>query len=468
MLRRHVTALRLAMMAADGVSALALFVVVSMLRFGHDWASPWFQAGLDPWLGAAAYAAIWMGTLWLTDMYRLRARWTYRRELIDVVRAALLVALAAFSALFVLHLGDVSRLFLLGLFGAQVLVTVLARIAIRTVLRVARARGYSARFILIVGTGASARAFAARIERRRDLGLRIVGHLAEGADAPAQVGPNPTLGQLADIQAVLHSRVVDEVGICLSQASITRVEPIARLCEEEGKIVRIPVDEVGGLTIPGGRLEDFDGLEVLSLVYGPDRIVALVVKRLVDVVGAALGMVVLSPLILLSGALILLGEGMPLLFRQVRVGLHGRTFRMIKFRTMVPDAEARLDELEELNEVKGQAFKLSHDPRVSRVGRFLRRTSLDELPQLWNVLTGSMSLVGPRPPLPREVEHYDLWHRRRLSMKPGMTGLWQVSARRELDFDRWVALDLDYIDRWSLWLDFKILLRTVPALLSGR
>ncbi|MGH2466538.1 MAG: sugar transferase, partial [Candidatus Limnocylindrales bacterium] len=411
---------------------------------------------------------IWMATLWLTDLYRLRARWTYRRELLDILRAALLIALAAFSALFIFHLGDVSRLFLLELFAAQVVVTMGARIVIRTTLRVARAHGYSARFILIVGTGAPARAFAARIERRRDLGLRVIGHLAEGPEAPLEVGPNPVLGRLEDIEAILHARVVDEVAICLPATSIGLVEPIARLCEEEGRIVRIPIDEVAGLTVPGGRLEDFDGLAVLSLVYGPDRIIGLLVKRAVDVAGALVGLVVLSPVFVALGTIVLVGEGAPILFHQARVGLHGRAFRMVKFRTMVPDAEAQVAELEELNEVQGQAFKLTDDPRISRVGRFLRRTSLDELPQLWNVLSGSMSLVGPRPPLPREVAAYDLWHRRRLSMKPGITGLWQVSARREVDFDRWVALDLDYIDRWSLWLDFKIMLRTIPALLSGR
>jgi lipopolysaccharide/colanic/teichoic acid biosynthesis glycosyltransferase len=154
------------------------------------------------------------------------------------------------------------------------------------------------------------------------------------------------------------------------------------------------------------------------------------------------------------------------LFSQTRVGLHGRRFQLYKFRTMAPDAEQRLAEIEHLNEVRGAAFKLTYDPRMTRSGPFLRRTGLDELPQLWNVLRGDMSLVGPRPPLPQEVAGYDVWHRRRLSMKPGITGLWQVSARREPEFDRWVRLDLEYIDRWSLLLDLKIMLRTVPALVS--
>jgi lipopolysaccharide/colanic/teichoic acid biosynthesis glycosyltransferase len=156
------------------------------------------------------------------------------------------------------------------------------------------------------------------------------------------------------------------------------------------------------------------------------------------------------------------------LFRQPRVGLHGRIFSVHKFRTMVTDAEEQLADLIEHNEISGPAFKITDDPRITRIGRFLRRTSLDELPQLWNVLRGDMSLVGPRPPLPREVEDYDIWHRRRLSMKPGITGLWQISERRNEDFDRWVAIDLDYIDSWSLWLDIKIIALTPFRVFSGR
>jgi lipopolysaccharide/colanic/teichoic acid biosynthesis glycosyltransferase len=150
------------------------------------------------------------------------------------------------------------------------------------------------------------------------------------------------------------------------------------------------------------------------------------------------------------------------------VGLHGRRFEVVKFRTMVPGAEDLLPGLESDNEIQGPAFKLTDDPRLSRTGAWLRRISLDELPQFFNVLRGEMSVVGPRPPLPDEVAGYDVWHRRRLSMKPGITGLWQVAARREQEFDRWVVLDLDYIDRWSLWLDLKIMLRTVPAMIQGR
>jgi exopolysaccharide biosynthesis polyprenyl glycosylphosphotransferase len=266
---------------------------------------------------------------------------------------------------------------------------------------------------------------------------------------------------------VLHSGIVDEVAICLPAESIALVEPVTRLCEEEGKVVRIPLDDYQ-ITLPGGRIEEFDDISVLSLVYGPDRVVSLVAKQLVDVAASAVALLVLSPVFAVIAAAILVRDGRPILFRQTRVGLHGRPFLVVKFRTMVRDAEARLTELEALNELRGHAFKVTDDPRLTGTGRFLRRTSLDELPQLWNVLLAQMSLVGPRPPLPIEVAGYDLWHRRRLSMKPGITGLWQVQARREPDFDRWVELDLAYIDRWSIWLDLKIMLRTIPAMLQGR
>jgi lipopolysaccharide/colanic/teichoic acid biosynthesis glycosyltransferase len=207
---------------------------------------------------------------------------------------------------------------------------------------------------------------------------------------------------------------------------------------------------------------------IRSLVHDGQREVGLVIKRLIDIVGAMVGLVVLSPLLVGTAIAIRLRDGAPVLFRQTRVGLHGRHFTIFKFRTMTPDAERRLQEVAHLNERSGAAFKATNDPRLSRLGRRLRKTSIDELPQLWNVLKGEMSLVGPRPPLPSEVVEYDIWHRRRLSMKPGITGLWQVEMRHEPSFDRWVELDLTYIDRWTLWLDLRILLRTMPSVLMAR
>jgi exopolysaccharide biosynthesis polyprenyl glycosylphosphotransferase len=467
MIRRHLTALRLGLLAADTLSAIALFVAMSLVRFGETWPEVWRRVGVDPIVLAGIWAGVWVTSLWLMDLYRVRARWSIRSEARAVLQASMLIAVASFSALFLFKLPDVSRLFLLALFASQTLVTFALRMAIRWSLHRLRDRGFNTRFLLVIGTGTSARRFADRVERHRELGLRVIGHLAVTPGGPVTVGPRPVLGSVDDIEEILHGRVVDEIAICLPTEHVALIEPIARLCEEEGKIVRIPGDEIG-VTLSGARLEEFDGIPVMSLVYGPDRAVALLVKRLLDVGLATAGLVLLSPVFLAVALSILAIDGRPIVFRQVRVGLHGRPFRVVKFRTMVPDAEERLADLAELNEIKGHAFKVTDDPRLSRTGRFLRASSVDELPQLWNVLRGEMSLVGPRPPLPSEVEGYDLWHRRRLSMKPGITGLWQVEARREEDFDRWVELDLAYIDRWSVWLDLKIMARTIPAMLQGR
>ncbi|MEM8994650.1 MAG: sugar transferase [Acidobacteriota bacterium] len=216
------------------------------------------------------------------------------------------------------------------------------------------------------------------------------------------------------------------------------------------------------------RLEELDGVPLLTFSTAPEKPVPLFVKRSVDVC-LSLGIIALSlPVVLGIALLIKFTEGGRVLYTQTRCGLNGRRFTLYKFRTMVEGAEAKQSELMHLNEMNGPVFKLSRDPRVTFLGRFLRRFSIDELPQLWNVLRGDMSLVGPRPPIPDEVARYQRWQRRRLSMKPGLTCLWQISGRNHIDFDRWMELDLQYIDSWSPWLDMKILLKTVPAVLSGR
>ena len=216
-------------------------------------------------------------------------------------------------------------------------------------------------------------------------------------------------------------------------------------------------------------LEELEGIPLLTFTNTPGAPFPLFLKWFGDIGASALGMALTMPLLPFIAIAIKLGSKGPVLYSQERCGLNGRRFTLYKFRTMYEGADRRLDEVAHLNEVEGPAFKARRDPRVTPVGRVLRRLSLDELPQLFNVLRGDMSLVGPRPPLPEEVERYERWQRRRLSMKPGLTGLWQVSGRAGLDdFSRWTALDLAYIDQWSLWLDLKILLKTIPAVLSTR
>jgi exopolysaccharide biosynthesis polyprenyl glycosylphosphotransferase len=453
-------------MLADAGLAFALLIVLSIARFGPDWLSVWRPLLEQPALFGVGYGAAWVGILWLHGLYRPRARWSIRSEAIAIARAAVVLGLISSTVLFAFRLPDVSRLFLLVLFPSQWLLTLTTRIGLRFGFEWLRARGYNYRFVLVVGTGPRAQAFARKLEDHQELGLRVLGFVDDTRHA-SFAAPWRYLGSLDQIEMLLHNQVIDEVAVCLPFADWHRMNAIAQLCEEEGKIVRVPVDIIDR-AFAAGRFEDFDGTPVYSLVSGPDRVVALVVKRGFDITIAGLALLVGSPIMLLIALAIRIREGSPVLFRQTRIGLHGRQFEMLKFRTMAVDAERQLEDLLQHSEVNGAAFKMIDDPRVTRSGRLLRRTSLDELPQLWNVIRGDMSLVGPRPALAREVETYDLWHRRRLSMKPGITGLWQVTARRSTQFDDRAQLDLSYIDRWSLWLDLKILARTIPAAFEGR
>jgi exopolysaccharide biosynthesis polyprenyl glycosylphosphotransferase len=453
-------------MLADAGLAFVLLVALSVARFGEAWLDVWEPLLEQPAVIAAGYSVAWVAALWLHGLYRPRARWTIRSEALAILRATVVLGLITGTVLFAFRLPDVSRLFLLLLFPSQWLVTLATRVALRFAFERLRARGYNQRYVLVVGSKDRARSFAKKLEDHRELGLRVVGFLDD--EAPTNLPARwAYLGKVDRIEELLHNQVIDEVALCLPFTMWDQMNALAKLCEEEGKIVRVPVDMLER-AFAAGRFEDLDGTPVYSLVSGPDRVVALVVKRAFDIVVAGLALIVGSPLFAGIALSVRLRDGSPILFRQERIGLHGRRFEMLKFRTMSIDAERRLEELMQQSEINGAAFKMTNDPRVTRSGRFLRRTSLDELPQLWNVLRGDMSLVGPRPALPREVDAYDLWHRRRLSMKPGITGLWQVSARKTANFDTWAELDLSYIDRWSLWLDLKILARTLPAAIEGR
>ena len=420
-------ALRLGLMAADGASATALFLLVSLARFGDgEWIEFWNRLRIDIRLAAVVFGIVWVAALWYRGMYRLGNRWRLQSEALDILRATALVAALTLSALFVFRQESVSRAFLVFLFIAQPLVTLASRAALRAWFARLRSRGHGIHYMLVVGTGRLAQDFADRVETRAGLGIRVIGHLAVPGETPGDLA-RPVLGSVDEIEQVFHTYVVDEVAVCLEAAALRYRDPVTRLAAEEGKTVRVPIDP--GVALPNALEEEFEGFVVRSLVFDQGHELGLAVKRAVDIAGSLVGLVVLSPLLLATALAIRWRDGPPVLFRQNRGGLHGRPFTIYKFRTMVPDAEARLD----------------------------------ELPQLWNVLKGEMSLVGARPQPMHEVANYDVWHRRRLSMKPGVTGLWQVEARNEADFDRWVERDLAYIDRWSLLLDLKILLRTIPA-----
>jgi exopolysaccharide biosynthesis polyprenyl glycosylphosphotransferase len=272
-----------------------------------------------------------------------------------------------------------------------------------------------------------------------------------------------------ELQTVLERTPVDEVLICLSlEDHFPAIIRTVRLGEQLGIVVRvIPDPDAEAPLLSRLRLEFFDGQHVLTL-FREELLFQLLIKRLVDVVVSLAMLVILSPLMVLVALLIKSSSPGPVLFVQERVGMNRRRFHIYKFRSMAADAEIHKMEFAHLNEMDGPVFKIANDPRVTPLGRLLRKTSIDELPQLFNVLRGTMSLVGPRPPVPSEVEQYDWLFQRRLSIKPGITCLWQVSGRSGLSFEQWMELDKQYVQNWSLWLDFKILLRTIPAVLSCR
>ncbi len=303
------------------------------------------------------------------------------------------------------------------------------------------------------------------VEAHPEWALRFAGLIR--LDGTSDRSRGPTLGELSQLGRILDEEVIDVVVFAVPRDRLGDIDRAVHLCEEQGVEVRISLDI---LRFGPGRMmvADMDGVPMLAFSRAPTDALALAMKRTFDVVVSALVMIAFAPLFGAIALAIKLGSPGPVLFGQRRVGQNGRAFQMLKFRSMYQDAEQRLDALRAQNEMSGPVFKMANDPRVTRIGRFLRKTSLDELPQFWNVLKGEMSVVGPRPPIPSEVRQYKRWQKRRLSVKPGITCIWQISGRNNIDFERWMELDLQYIDEWSLWGDIEICFKTIPAVLGAR
>jgi exopolysaccharide biosynthesis polyprenyl glycosylphosphotransferase len=270
------------------------------------------------------------------------------------------------------------------------------------------------------------------------------------------------------LNSVIADQPIDEVLVALPIDKYgTVVETIVRHCEEQGIIVRVRT-QMSNLRVARSYVDDLQGVPVMTIQSGPADGWQLVTKRVIDIAGSAALLLALAPLFAIVILLIKLDSPGPILFAQERVGFNKRRFRMLKFRTMLAGSEQQQHMLENLNEAEGPVFKIKNDPRITRVGKFLRRFSIDELPQLVNVFKGDMSLVGPRPLPVRDVKRIDVrWHKRRFSIKPGITCLWQVNGRSKVGFNDWVRMDLDYIDKWSLGLDLLILMKTIPAVFKG-
>ena len=363
---------------------------------------------------------------------------------------------------------DLSRFFLV-LFSVYAWVLLLLfRLMAGRVVGVIRREFAAPHFVMVVGTGPRAVHLAKGLEQSSEYGVRLRGFLSEGPVAPPEIQLRASYKVLpiADLQSILRQHVVDEVIFAVGSESLAELEEVFLMCDEEGVRTRVAVDFFPHVNSTVS-LERFGETPLLTFSAAPYDEIRLLLKRMTDVAIAAAGLLVLAPWMAAIAILIRLTSPGPVIFRQVRCGLNGRLFLFYKFRSMVENAEELKKDLEHLN-VRETAFKIPRDPRLTAIGRFLRKFSIDEWPQLWNVLRGDMSLVGPRPAVPGEVEQYKRWQRRRLRMRPGLTCLWAISGRDNVDFETWMKLDMQYIDNWSLALDWKILLRTIPRVLTGR
>jgi len=323
--------------------------------------------------------------------------------------------------------------------------------------------------ILVVGTGNRALELIEAYREASEWGVDVVGMLdPRASERPATLDGHRVFGDTGEIHRVLATEVIDEVVVCVPRSLLNDVEEIVRACDEQAICIKFLADIY---TMPGGatvHLERVGRWPILSFdpVYHDEG--KLIIKRLLDLLATIGALILCAPVFLLVALAIKLDSPGPVFFTQARVGMNKRIFRMIKFRSMYQDAEQRLADIEHLNEADGPIFKVANDPRVTRVGRFIRRTSIDELPQLINVLLGHMSLVGPRPMSVRDVSQFSLGvQRRRFSVRPGLACLREISGRSRLTFDEWLELDLKYIQEWSLWLDIKILVKLVPSVVRG-
>lgn len=390
-----------------------------------------------------------------------------------VLRISILGSLAGFfaiaSALFLMKM-DLSRsviiLFcVLSAFGLWA-----ERYLLRGFLRYWNSKGRNTRYVLIVGIGEQGKRVEREIEQRPELGLTLLGYGIFGADPRADELRSAGYGVYVgteEIQEALKSFAVDEVIFTDIRSHLDEVENLVIICAEQGVRTTLYAD-LFSVGMAKSEVSFFGGIPLIHYETPPGESWELGVKRGIDLVVATITLILISPILLLIAVGIRIMSPGPVIFKQKRVGLNGRLFSMYKFRSMKVGAEKELQELIDRNEMDGPVFKLKNDPRVTPFGRFLRRFSLDELPQLFNVFRGDMSLVGPRPPIPGEVHQYERRYRRRLSMRPGITCIWQVSGRNEIrDFDTWMRLDLEYIDNWSLMRDLGILFRTIPAVLFG-
>jgi exopolysaccharide biosynthesis polyprenyl glycosylphosphotransferase len=407
----------------------------------------------------------WWLALMNSGLYESFRKKSFLEIIWRILKSAFFAMVIYSIAVFIFKLHFISRSFIVLFFLTSCLFLIVERLFVVYFLRYLRKEGFNSRNILIVGTGPRAENFIKLIHNHPEWGLNILGLIDADKNMLGKfVYVEKVIGLLEDIPDILHEHAVDEVIFIVPRTWLSIIEKSLLACEIEGVRTNIAADFFN-MNIARFVSSDIEGMPLISFQTTIGEEWQLLLKRIFDIITSLTSIVLLLPVFGAIVVFIKLFSPGPFLFKQVRSGLSGRKFVMYKFRTMIEGAEGMKDSLNGLNEMQGPVFKMKNDPRVTKFGAFLRRSSMDELPQLFNVLKGDMSIVGPRPPVPSEVEKYEVWQRRRLSMRPGLTCLWQINGRNNVDFDKWMRLDLEYIDTWSPGLDFKILLKTIPAVL---
>ncbi|MBI5591949.1 MAG: sugar transferase [Deltaproteobacteria bacterium] len=421
---------------------------------------------------------IWYVTLdFLNDKHNYGAKIS-GSMLVGVFKGVTISAIILVLCLYILKIKDISRLLIFMFYFLDLVALYLCRWMIRKYVSIKRNKDFYNRYVLVIGSRVTARELIQMVANSPETDIKFVGCLdLNRKDIRKTVCCGvQIIGTLDDLRGILLSQVIDEVLITMPLNTIDKSEWYLSFINTFGITIRI---------IPQWYIRKFISTQPNAHAFQIDRFLSepalilstvqerqdlLVIKSILDFFLAIFVLIISFPLFVLISGLIKLSSPGPVFYKQIRCSQFGRKFAVYKFRTMVQDAEEKLEDLAQFNEACGPAFKMKNDPRIiPYIGTFLRKMSLDELPQFINVIRGEMSVVGPRPPIPWEVEKYELWQRRRLSMKPGITCTWQIQpSRNDISFDRWMNMDLDYIDRWSLWLDISLILKTLPAVFLGR
>ncbi len=443
------------------------FILTNWLFFAdNSWNFNIYQFGIY----AFFFIFLWFVLSQVTSMAMLPRAQRYISAVLLFFRGYFLIFLSLVALKFVLSLSDIPLMLIFLHVHLSFIITLGLRLLTIHFLRVYRINGYNLRHIVIIGDSCSYQIID-KLSNQKDWGFNIRAIITQSKLIKNKFGQEiPIISGAENLSYILESQVVDEVFYCKKHILKTEVRQIARLANEIGVVFRVQ-SNVSTLAPEKVQLKTLNEAGKLTLVDIPSRKLAHDVKTVTDVLFSSVALILLLPVLLMISALVKLSSDGPIFFAQERIGLRGRKFKLYKFRTMVANAEAMMEKLREQNEMDGPTFKLKDDPRITPIGKILRKTGLDELPQLYNVVLGEMSLIGPRPPLESEVKQYERWQLRRLSVKPGITCTWQIMPHRnDIKFEKWMRMDLNYIDNWSLTKDIKLIFKTISTMIfaTGR